>query len=97
LVVAQLGLAENDRRDIQIFEERAALLLNYTRHPLVGPAAEAWLDRNAGSNHRPIEVAVCAQLAGTDKARPASVGLVETRRRHAGMDHLDPAGDVGAG
>jgi hypothetical protein len=82
LVVAQLGLAENDRRDIQIFEERAALLLNYTRHPLVGPAAEAWLDRNAGSNHRPIEVAVCAQLAGTDKARQH---LLDWLRRGDGM------------
>ena len=48
----------------------------------MGPAVRLGLDRNAAVNHRPIEVAVCAQLAGTAKARQH---LLDWLRRGNGM------------
>jgi hypothetical protein len=64
-------LAQEDRRyrELNISEVHEALLAGFTRHPLLVPAAEAWLEKNALTHHSPLDIAVIAQLGGTPKCR----------------------------
>jgi hypothetical protein len=76
-------LAEEDRRfrELNISEVHEALLAGFTKHPLLVPAAEAWLEKNAVKHHSPLDVAVIAQLGGTPKCRQA---LLDRLRRGEG-------------
>lgn len=52
----------------QIYE---ILLAGFTEHPILVPAAEAWLEKNLKTHHSPLDIAVIAKLGGTLKCRQA--------------------------
>lgn len=71
MVADQLAQEDRRYRELDIMESREALLAGFTKHPLLVPAAEAWLEKNALTHHSPLDVAVIAQLGGTLKCRQA--------------------------
>ena len=71
MVADQLGQEERDYRELRILEVHEALLAGFAKHPLLIPAAEAWLEKNAATHHSPLDVAVIAKLGGTLKCRQA--------------------------
>ena len=77
-------LAKEERRypKLDIHEVYEALLAGFTKHPLLVPAAEAWLDKNAVTHHSPLDIAVIAKLGGTLKCRQA---LLDRLRQGASM------------
>ncbi|MCP4337349.1 MAG: NACHT domain-containing protein [Desulfobulbaceae bacterium] len=62
---------EDDYSKLDIMEVHEALLSGFTKHPLLVPAAEAWLEKNAATHHSPLDIAVIAKLGGTQKCRQA--------------------------
>jgi hypothetical protein len=78
MVADQLALLDRSQRELSISDAHEALLRGFAKHPLVVPAAEAWLEKSAGTHHSPLEVAVIAKLADTPKCRQA---LLEWLRR----------------
>lgn len=71
-VLADLLAKEQDNYPkLQTSEVYEALLAGFTKHPLLVPAAEAWLDKNAETHHSPLDIAVIAKLGGTPKCRRA--------------------------
>ncbi|CAB5119131.1 hypothetical protein D3OALGB2SA_2869 [Olavius algarvensis associated proteobacterium Delta 3] len=69
-----VDLLEKDERHylgLHIHEVYEALLSGFTKHPLLVPAAEAWLEKNAETHHSPLDIAVIAKLGGTQKCRRA--------------------------
>ncbi|MFA6922426.1 MAG: HEAT repeat domain-containing protein, partial [Gallionella sp.] len=59
---------------LDIHEVYEALLAGFTKHPILVPAAEAWLDKNLETHHSPLDVAVIAKLGGTLRCRQALLG-----------------------
>lgn len=57
-------LAKEDRHypKLDIHEVHEPLLAGFAKHPLLVPAAEAWLDKAAAAHHSPLDVAVIAKL-----------------------------------
>lgn len=78
MLADQLAQEEHHYRELQIHEVYEALLSGFTKHPLLVPAAEAWLDKNAVTHPSPLDVAVVAKLGGTLKCRQA---LLDRLRR----------------
>lgn len=77
-------LAKEERHypALDIHEVYDILLSGFTEHPLLIPAAEAWLDKNAVAHHLPLETAVIAKLGGTLKCRQV---LLDWLRRGVSM------------
>jgi len=51
-------LAQEDRhREFMMSDVHEALLAGFTKHPLLVPAAEAWLEKNAATHYSPLNVA----------------------------------------
>jgi len=71
MVADQLAQEDHNYRELDITHVHEALLAGFTKHPLLIPAAEAWLEKNAETDHSPMHVAVIAQLGGTPKCRQA--------------------------
>jgi hypothetical protein len=71
MLADQLEKEHHRYPELQISEVHEALLAGFTKHPLLVPAAEAWLDKNAVTHHSPLDVAVIAKLGGTLKCRQA--------------------------
>ncbi len=82
MLADQLTKEQKHYPELQISEVYEALLDGFTKHPLVVPAAEAWLDKNAAAHHLPLETAVIAKLGGTLKCRQA---LLDWLRRGASL------------
>ena len=80
MVADQLAKEDRHYRELDISDAHEALLAGFTKHPLLVPAAEAWLEKNAATHHSPLDVAVIAQLGGTLKCRQA---LLDWLRRGA--------------
>lgn len=78
----QLTIEQRHYPQMQISEVYEALLSGFTNHPLLIPAAEEWLDKNAMTNHSPLDIAVIAKLGGTQKCRQA---LLDWLRRGESM------------
>ncbi len=77
-------LAKDDRHypQLDIHGVHESLLAGFAKHPLLVPAAEAWLDKNAVTHYSPLDIAVIAKLGGTLKCRQA---LLDQLRRGASM------------
>lgn len=71
MLADQLAKGQHHYPELQISEVHEALLAGFTKHPLLVPAAEAWLDKNATTHHSPVDIAVIAKLGGTLKCRQA--------------------------
>lgn len=82
VIADQLALDRNDRRALEIHDEYELLLAGFKGHRFVVPAAEAWLEKAENVRYNPLETAVVAQLAGTEKARQY---LVNWLKRGDGM------------
>lgn len=82
LLAEQLAKEERHYPKLDIHEVHEALLTGFSKHPLLVPAAEAWLDKNAEMHHSPLDIAVIAKLGGTLKCRQA---LLDQLRRNASM------------
>jgi len=82
MIADQLAREQHHYPELQISEVYEALLAGFTKHPLLVPAAEAWLDKNAVTHHSPLDVAVIAELGGTLKCRQA---LLDWLRRGASL------------
>jgi hypothetical protein len=82
MLADQLAREQHHYRILQISQVHEALLAGFAKHPLLVPAAEAWLDKNAATHHSPLDVAVIAHLGGTLKCRGA---LLDWLRRGASM------------
>ncbi|MBI5604358.1 MAG: hypothetical protein HY879_13510 [Deltaproteobacteria bacterium] len=80
MLADQLAKEQHHYPDFQIYEVYEALLSGFTKHPLLVPAAEAWLDKNAVTHPSPLDIAVIAKLGGTLKCRQA---LLDWLRRGA--------------
>ena len=80
MIADQLAQENARDRELSISEVHEALLAGFTKHPLLIPAAEAWLEKNSATHHSPMDVAVIAQLGGTKKCRQA---LLDWLRRGA--------------
>jgi hypothetical protein len=80
MVADQLAQEDRHYRELNISEVHETLLAGFTKHPLLVPAAEAWLEKNAATHDSPMDVAVIAQLGGTPKCRQA---LLDWLRRGA--------------
>lgn len=80
MLADQLAKGDRHHRELSISEVHEALLAGFSKHPLLVPAAEAWLDKNAETHHSPLDIAVIAQLGGTLKCRQA---LLDWLRRGA--------------
>jgi hypothetical protein len=82
-MLADLLAKEKDHYpSLDIHEIYEPLLAGFTGHPLLVPAAEAWLDKNAAAHHSPMDIAVIAKLGGTLKCRQA---LFDQLRQHPSM------------
>lgn len=69
-VVAKRLVEPSRRYDrFSIDDVHEDLVAGFTRHPLIVPAAEAWLEKPENTKHSPLEVSVVAQLARTAKCR----------------------------
>lgn len=68
LLATQLTLEGRYDRKFIIRDVHEELLAGFAKHPLLIPAVEKWLDKNA-STHDRIEIAVMAQLGGSPKCR----------------------------
>lgn len=62
---------EQDYSRLFIHENHEALLAGFTKHPILVPAVEAWLEKNLDTHHSSMDVAVIAKLGGTIKCRQA--------------------------
>ncbi|NTX60376.1 hypothetical protein HUA74_06860 [Myxococcus sp. CA051A] len=82
MVATQLSLDSSDHDRLDFTDSREALLKGFAKHPLVVPAAEAWLDKNAPTHYSPMRVSLIAQLGGTSKCRLA---LLDWLRRGSSM------------
>jgi len=82
MLADQLAKEERHYPKLDIHEVYEALLAGFTKHPLLIPAAEAWLDKNAVTHHSPLDIAVIAKLGGTLKCRRA---LLDWLRRGASL------------
>lgn len=82
LLAEQLNGSDRRYSGFNIIDVHKDLLAGFIRHPLIVPAAEAWLENPENTKHSPLEVAVLAQLAGTPKCRQA---LLNWLRRGDGM------------
>ena len=82
MLAEQLAKEERHYPKLDIHEVYEALLTGFTKHPLLVPAAEAWLDKNAVTHHSPLDIAVIAKLGGTLKCRQA---LLDWLRRGASL------------
>lgn len=82
MLADQLAKDQHHYVELEISEVYEALLTGFTKHPLLVPAAEAWLDKNAATHHSPLDIAVIAKLGGTPKCRQA---LLDWLRRGASM------------
>jgi len=82
MLADQLAKEQHHYPTLQISEVHEALLSGFTKHPLLVPAAEAWLDKNAVTHHSPLDIAVIAKLGGTLKCRRA---LLDWLRRGASL------------
>jgi hypothetical protein len=82
MLADQLAKEEHRYPKLDIHEVYEALLAGFTKHPLLVPAAEAWLDKNAATHHSPLDIAVIAKLGGTLKCRQA---LLDWLRRGTSM------------
>nr|WP_319393779.1 NACHT domain-containing protein [uncultured Desulfobacter sp.] len=71
---------EDDYSKLDIMEVHEALLSGFTKHPLLIPAAEAWLEKNAATHHSPLDIAVIAKLGGTQKCRQALIDWLRQSR-----------------
>ena len=71
MLADHLAKEEDHYGKIQISEIHEALLAGFTKHPLLVPAAERWLDKNAATHHSPVDIAVIAKLGGTEMCRRA--------------------------
>lgn len=71
MVADQLSMDDRSHRKLIISDAHEALLKGFAKHPLVVPASEAWIERNAKEHYSPIDVAVIAQLGGAPKCRKA--------------------------
>jgi hypothetical protein len=80
MLADQLAQTRQHYPMLDIHEVYEALLAGFTKHPLLVPAAEAWLDKNAVTHHSPLDVAVIAKLGGSLKCRQA---LLDWLRRGA--------------
>ena len=97
MVADQLAQEDRRHRELDISAAREALLAGFTKHPLLVPAAEAWLGKNAATHHSPLDVAVIAQLGGTPECRRALIDLLRRGECGAGMDYFYAFGDVWTG
>jgi hypothetical protein len=82
MLADQLAKEQHHYPELQISEVYEALLDGFTKHPLLVPAAEAWLDKNAVTHHSPLDIGVIAKLGGTLKCRRA---LLDWLRRGASL------------
>ena len=82
MVTEQLALEDRSDRKLSIADVHEDLLKGFAKHPLVVPAAEAWLEKSAPTHYSPLDVAVIAQLGGTPRCRQA---LLDWLRRGAPM------------
>ena len=73
MLADQLAKEEHQYPILDISEVYEALLAGFTKHPLVVPAAEAWLERNAMTHHSPLDIAVIAKMGGTLTCRQALI------------------------
>lgn len=71
MVADQLAQEDRHHRELRISYVHEALLAGFSKHPLLVPAAEAWLDKNVATHRSPLDIAVIAQLGGTLKCRQA--------------------------
>jgi hypothetical protein len=71
MVADQLAQEDPRHHKFNISDTYEALLAGFTKHPLLIPAAEAWLEKNAATHHSQLDIAVIAQLGGTLKCRQA--------------------------
>jgi len=71
MLARELAKEKDHYPKLDINKVYEALLAGFANHPLLVPAAEAWLDRNAEKHHSPLDVAVIAKLGGTPKCRKA--------------------------
>jgi len=69
MLADQLAIEQHHYPKLNIHEVYEALLSGFTKHPLLVPVAEAWLDKNAVTHHSPLDIAVIAKLGGTLKCR----------------------------
>lgn len=82
MLADQLVKEQHHYPELQISEVYEALLAGFTKHPLLVPAAEAWLDKNAVTHHSPLDIGVIAKLGGTLTCRRA---LLDWLRRGASL------------
>lgn len=82
MLAEQLAIEDHYHRELNISDIHEALIAGFSKHPLLVPAAEAWLDKNAETHHSPLDIAVIAQLGGTLKCRQA---LLDWLRRGESM------------
>jgi hypothetical protein len=78
MLADQLIQEQHPYHKLDISQVYEALLAGFTKHPILIPAAEAWLDKNLETHHSPLDVAVIAKLGGTLKCRQA---LLDRLRR----------------
>ena len=80
MVADQLAKEDRYHHWFDISHVHEALLAGFSKHPLLVPVAEAWLEKNAATDDSPMNVAVIARLGGTPKCRQA---LLDWLRRGA--------------
>lgn len=81
MLAANLEAGDRANHRLLISDCHRDLLAGFTKHPLLVPAAETWLEKSA-SRHSPLEVAVIAKLGGTPRCRLA---LLDWLRRGDSM------------
>jgi hypothetical protein len=82
MLADNLGLGDRANHRLIISDCYRDLLGGFAKHPVIVPAAETWLEKNDGTSHLPLEVAVIAKLGGTPKCRLA---LLDWLRRGDSM------------
>jgi hypothetical protein len=82
MVANQLAQELPSYPELRISDVHEDLIAGFTAHPLLVPAIEAWLEKNAEPPHSPMDVAVLARVGGTPKCRQALLGWL---RRNAAM------------
>lgn len=80
VVAAKLTQEDHYEQRLIIHDSREALLAGFAQHPLLVPAAESWIEKNAEATHSQMDLAIVAKLGGTPKCRQA---LLDSLRRGA--------------
>jgi hypothetical protein len=93
IVAEQLAFEDRSDRKFTIADVHEGLLKGFAKHPLVVPAAEAWLEKRAATDYWPLEVAVHRPAWRNTQMPTGAARLAAARRVDAGMDYIDASGD----